>query len=164
MNRVKYKPKPRLKDFDYLGGYRYFVTVCTDNRKSIFGNDNMLVKEMVEMLAESGGKHGFTIWAYCFMPDHLHFLAEGRYEHSDLKKFIRDYKQRTGYRFLRQKTTGDGNKLWQPGYYEHVLRETEDTEDVLRYILNNPVRKGLVAHYLEYGYSGSLAMDVRNVL
>ncbi len=163
MNTAKYKPKPRLKKFDYVGRYRYFITICTDRRKNIFEENNALVQEMAEILAASGGVHGFTIWVYCFMPDHLHFLAEGGKEDSNLKKFIKDYKQKTGYRFAKQEST-NGNKLWQPGYYEHVLREMEDTEAVLRYILENPVRKGLVAHYLNYGLSGTLAMDVRSVL
>jgi len=163
MEPIKYKPKPRLKDFDYLGRYRYFVTICTNNRKNIFTDHNALVKEMVEILAASGGTNGFTIWAYCFMPDHLQLLAEGRSAHSDLKKFIKDYKQKTGYMFTKGEAT-DGNKLWQPGYYDHVLRESEDTDGVLRYILNNPVRKGLATHHLEYRYSGSLALDVRNML
>ncbi len=163
MNPAKFKPKPRLKDFDYLGRYRYFVTICTAHRKNIFDENNALVKEMVEILAECGGKHGFMIWGYCFMPDHLHFLAEGKNAHSDLKKFIKDYKQKTGYRFANREAA-NGDKLWQPGYYDHVLRESEDTEGVLRYILNNPVRKGFVAYYLDYRNSGSLVMDVRNVL
>ncbi|HBL52491.1 MAG TPA: hypothetical protein DDZ34_00090 [Syntrophaceae bacterium] len=163
MNTVKYKPNPRLKNFDYIGRYRYFITICADRRKNIFEENNALVEVLLDILAASGGMHRFTIWAYCFMPDHLHFLAEGGKEDADLKKFIKDYKQKTGYQYTKRKSM-NGHKLWQPGYYEHVLRETEDTDAVLRYILENPVRKGLVAHYLDYRYSGSLAMDVRNIL
>ncbi|MGA2782389.1 MAG: hypothetical protein ABSF13_10795 [Smithella sp.] len=44
------------------------------------------------------------------------------------------------------------------------MRKEEDTTEVLRYILNNPVRKGLVAHYLDYRYSRSLAMDIKEIL
>jgi hypothetical protein len=51
-------------------------------------------------------------------------------------------------------------KLWQPSYYDHVLRKDEDTLNVARYILDNPVRKGLVKHFLEYGFSGSFEMDI----
>jgi len=47
-------------------------------------------------------------------------------------------------------------KLWQPSFYDHVLRNDEDLPAVARYILNNPVRKGLVDHYTEYVFSGSL--------
>ena len=38
---------------------------------------------------------------YCFMPDHLHILAEGRDQGSDLKKFISVFKQRTSFNFKK---------------------------------------------------------------
>jgi REP element-mobilizing transposase RayT len=76
---------------------------------------------------------------------------------------MKDFKERTGYWYTHEESS-IGNKLWQPGYYEHVLRKEEDTNEVLRYILNNPVRKGLVAHDLDYRYSGSMAMNIKEIL
>ena len=35
-------------------------------------------------------------------------------------------------------------KLWQRGFYEHIIRKEENIADVAEYILNNPVRQGLV--------------------
>ena len=160
---IKYKPKPRLKDFDYRGNYRYFVTICTDRKKSFFVKNNHLIEKMIEFLHHTGEKQFFAVWVYCFMPDHLHLLVEGINEHSDLKKFMKDFKQRTGYWYTHEESS-IGNKLWQPGYYEHVLRKEESTNEILRYILNNPVRKRLVAHYLDYHYSGSLAMNIKEIL
>jgi putative transposase len=160
---IKYKPKPHLKDFDYRGYYHYFVTICTDRKKNFFVKNNHLIKKIIEVLDQTGKKQFFTVWAYCFMPDHLHILVEGINVHSDLKKFMKDFKQRTGYWFTHEESN-TGNKLWQPGYYEHVLRKEEDTNEILRYILNNPVRKGLVTHYLNYSYSGSLTIDIKEIL
>ncbi len=96
------------------------------------------------------------------MPDHLHFLLEGKTKDADLKKMIAkfkqisayQYRQNVGQRFIAEKEP----KLWQPSFYDHVLRKDEDLLDVVRYILNNPVRKGLVRHYTEYMYSGSLVL------
>jgi putative transposase len=160
---IIYKPKPHLKDFNYCGYYRYFVTVCTDRKKSFFVRNDHLIEKIIKVLDETGEKQFFTVWAYYFMPDHLHILVEGINVQSDLKKFMKNFKQRTGYWYKHEKSN-TGNKLWQPGYYEHVLRKEEDTTEVLRYILNNPVRKRLVAHYLDYRYSGSLAMDIKKIL
>ena len=53
--------------------------------------------------------------------------------------------------------------LWQENYYEHILRKDEDTISVVKYILNNPVRKGLVEDYREYFYSGSFVLDIKNL-
>ncbi len=163
MNKIKYKPKPHLKNFDYRDRYRYFVTICTDSKKNVFVENDQLIAKMISFLARTGEKQYFTTWVYCFMPDHLHLLVEGVNEHSDLKNFIKEFKQKTGYWFTHEEASA-GEKLWQPGYYEHVLRKEEDTSEVLRYILNNPVRKELVAHYLDYQYSGSLALDIKNIL
>jgi hypothetical protein len=45
--------------------------------------------------------------------------------------------------------------LWQEGYYEHVLRDDQETKQIARYIINNPVRAGLVRSPLEYPLVGS---------
>jgi putative transposase len=163
MNIIKYKPKPHLRAFGYLGCYHYFVTICTDGKKNLFVKNNYLIEKMIDVLNQTAEKHFFTVWVYCFMPDHLHILVEGINPNSDLKKFIKIFKQRTAYWYSREESSA-GNKLWQPGYYDHVLRKEEDTAEVMRYILDNPVRKGLVANYLDYRYSGSPVFDIKEIL
>ncbi|MCC7210600.1 MAG: hypothetical protein IT451_02000 [Candidatus Brocadia sp.] len=51
-------------------------------------------------------------------------------------------------------------KFWQTSFYDHFLRKEEDVRDTVMYVLNNPVRKGLVAEWREYPYSGSFVYDV----
>ena len=46
-------------------------------------------------------------------------------------------------------------KLWQGGFYEHVLRAEEDRAAVIRYLLENPIRAGLVQELRQYPYWGS---------
>jgi hypothetical protein len=50
------------------------------------------------------------------------------------------------YRALRQ------GSLWQDGYFERVLRAHEDTAIVARYIVDNPVRAGLVQRADDYPF------------
>jgi len=90
------------------------------------------------------------------MPDHLHLLIEGTKSNSDMRRFISDYKQFTG--FLAKKKIG--RPLWQINFFEHVLRKEEDTISVVRYILNNPVRRGLVEDHRNYEFVGSFEIDV----
>jgi len=101
-------------------------------------------------------KDGFVIHVYCFMPDHLHLLLQGQARESELKKCIPYFKQLSGYRF---KQKYDKN-LWQPSYYDHVLRKDEDLHAVAQYILLNPVRAGLVDDYRDYPYSGPQHLKV----
>ena len=110
---------------------------------------------MIEIIKSASEQEDFTVWAYCFMPDHVHLLVEGRTDHSDMKKFVTLFKKRSGYWFKR----AYDEKLWEPNYYEHVLRGNEATIAVARYIFRNPVRKGLVEDYIRYPYSGSFELE-----
>jgi hypothetical protein len=55
-------------------------------------------------------------------------------------------------------------ELWQRSYFEHVMRDDEDTFQVARYILDNPVRAGIVRNPEDYPFLGSLTMNVRDLL
>jgi len=149
------KNRPRLKNFDYKGYHRYFVTICTHNKAPLF-EDDALVRELVKTLRDKSDAFGFTVMVFCFMPNHIHLLLQGNSPDCDLKRFISAYKQSTGYQYKKQ----ERSKLWQPSYYDHVLRKDEDMFSIARYILGNPVRKNLATHFLEYKYVGSFAFDI----
>ena len=85
------------------------------------------------------------------MPDHAHLLIEGSREHSDMRQFAKMAKQGSGAVYALK----SGRALWQEGYHDRVLRAEEDSRRVARYILENPVRAGLVKHASEYPFSGS---------
>jgi REP element-mobilizing transposase RayT len=85
------------------------------------------------------------------MPDHVHLLTEGTTQESDLCRFVSSFKQSSGFMFSRERA----GRLWQSGYYDRVLRDDEATVIVVRYILDNPVRAGLVMKFSDYPYSGS---------
>ena len=147
---------PRLNGFDYSGCYAYSVTCCTNQKRPHF-RQTEVVDETLRILAQVSGDHGFGIYAYCFMPDHLHILAVGE-EWSSLPRFVRLFKQKSGFAFRRK----CGLLLWQRSYYDHVLRKEELLRDVALYILGNPVRKGLVEEYAMYPFSGSLLFNVES--
>jgi len=77
-------------------------------------------------------------------------LVEGD-EGSDLKELVRLFKSRSSYFYKRL----NGAPLWQGSYYDRILRKDEDSLKVAEYIINNPVRRGLVSDALQYPYSGS---------
>ena len=85
------------------------------------------------------------------MPDHAHMLVEGLGDDSDFKRFAKMAKQRSGGLYARKHHA----RLWQEGYHERVLREEDDARDLARYIVNNPVRAGLVENPEEYPFVGS---------
>jgi putative transposase len=51
---------------------------------------------------------------------------------------------------------GRQGKLWQPRYFDHIVRAEEDLRAIAEYILNNPVRKGLVERAENWPWSGHM--------
>ena len=144
----------RLPGQKYLGKQLYFVTICCNNRLPAFSK-RKLAARLIEYLLRTAAAASFSIHAYCVMPDHVHILAEGLHESSDLLRFISSFKQKTG--FAHKKATG--RTLWQPKYYDHILRKADELESVATYIWLNPARKNLCEAPQDYPYSGSQTFD-----
>jgi len=145
---TKLRTSPRLKDFDYVGPFAYSLSLVTRDRALLF-TDRGTVDATLDCLARSCARYGFSLQAYCFMPDHLHLLVSGQ-DGSSLPDFVRHFKQLSGHRYLRE----HGSPLWQISYHDHVLRTDEDVLALARYIWDNPVRAGLVQDRSEYPFSG----------
>ena len=47
-------------------------------------------------------------------------------------------------------------RAWQEGYHDWVIRPIQPVDEVIRYVLDNPVRAGLVAQWTDYPFSGSV--------
>ncbi len=149
----------RVKGFPYSGCRRYFLTLCACDRREVFRSPTT-VEDVLLQIRRSATDEEFVLVAYCFMPDHVHLLAEGISEASDLRRFVTLFKQRSGYRYGR--TTS--RRLWEVGYYDHVLRDEESTAKVVSYILHNPVKAGLVQRPQDYPYAGSDVFTLQDLL
>jgi REP element-mobilizing transposase RayT len=139
-----------LANVGYVGPARYFLTFCTLGRLPVF-RDPEIVAMTLAQFRTTAAQEGFAILAYCLMPDHVHLLVEALADTSDLRRFVKLGKQRAGGKYARTHLA----PLWQPGYYERILREHDDSKEVARYIINNPVRAGLVENPADYPHLGS---------
>ena len=148
----------RLDGMSYVGYQRYFLTTCTSLRRTVF-TAPPLATRVVEQLLLNATMFDFAVLAYCVMPDHLHALVEAKSAGSDLRAFVKRFKQVTGFEYRRHAE----HRLWQPGYHEHILRSDERTEAVVRYILENPVRAGLAHRLGEYPFAGSGVYDLKSL-
>jgi len=138
---------PRLRDFDYLGRHCYFLTVCTFLRLPYF-RDARVASLVGAQLLESSSKYEMAIHVYAAMPDHVHVVAQGLADDTDLYAFIVDFKQQTGWQFRRD----HHGKLWQGSFHDHVVRPEEHFAGMLEYVVHNPVRAGLVSTPEEYPF------------
>jgi putative transposase len=141
----------RLKTFSYVGFHRYSLTFCTINRARLFTSASS-VDLVLAQISRASRECAFAVPVYCFMPDHLHLLVEGKSDASDGRDFIKRARQYSAFYYSQRY----GATPWQRYGYDHVLRDDEKTLVVARYILQNPLRAGLVKRIADYPFVGSL--------
>ena len=107
----------------------------------------------IEQFALTAHDEHFAILAHCVMPDHVHLVTEGTAENSDLRSFEKMAKQRSTYILWK---AFQYRNVWQEGFHDVVIRPDQDVLDVIRYVLDNPVRAGLVDRWDLYPFSGTL--------
>ena len=142
--------KHRLPAESYKGRVEVAFTACTKDRMALFV-DARLVDKCVEILLQEAASEDCDILTYLFMPDHCHLLFRGNGCTSDVLRLMRKFKQRTGY-FFSQNRVGGG---WQKDFYDHICRNEWEIEKQIRYIIENPVRAGLVKHWKDFKFKGS---------
>ncbi len=94
------------------------------------------------------------------MPDHLHLLTIGVEESADVAGFVRRAKQTSGHAHVQL----HGCPLWQPGFFDRVLREDEDPLIVTAYMVANPLRAGLTTEAGAYPFWGSESFSREEIL
>jgi REP element-mobilizing transposase RayT len=82
MNTLPVLKNTRLAARNYIGYQNYFVTLCVFRREHVF-SDSGRSRNLLGLLEAEGASRNFKVHAYCLMPDHLHFFAEGIEPNSD---------------------------------------------------------------------------------
>lgn len=146
----------RLKEYDYSRPGSYFVTVCTYERQDLFVSyvgAHLCVRPhgdfIVGWMWEIEKKYsGVTVDSVCVMADHIHMIIEitGAHTGAPLHEIIKWYKTQTTNEYIRRVKAGElppyGKHLWQRGYYEHVIRNDAELNEIRQYIENNPKKLG----------------------
>ncbi|MCZ2267861.1 MAG: transposase [Ignavibacteriales bacterium] len=154
MKRIR-ENKHRLAAEIYIGERPIAFTLCLKGRVSYFTNESVF-KYFEKVLLEELKHYNCSAFVYLFMPDHLHLVLAGNEPDSNIKKCLEMFKQKTGFYLSKSKA----NVSWQKDYYDHILRSEENLEIHLKYILNNPVRAGMVNYWKKYPYIGSTVYNL----
>ena len=150
----------RLPNYDYDQNGAYFITVCTKDRKPILSTVGTPVPGCPQMPQVELLRHGeiadkiirqlndfyehISLDKYAIMPDHIHLLITIHGGHpgtgvptrtSEIARFVGTFK-----RFCNKEY---GGNIWQSRYYDHVIRNQQDYDEIWEYIENNP-RKWLL--------------------
>jgi len=139
---------------DYGSDPDIHVVIAAVSGKAFENAD--LARQVCQSVQVVSEQLGYRLYGYCLMPDHLHVLLSPADSRVELGTWLQRFKSFTAHWAKRRcGITG----LWQRSCYDHVCREGETAEGVLRYILDNPVRAGLVDEWQAWPWSG-VFMDV----
>ena len=142
---------PRLKEvFQNFDPPLYFVTFCTWHRAKILACD-VVHASFIEYATQNLSR-GIHTGRYVLMPDHIHlFVSPPR--NLRLENYVRLLKQHLN-RALRVDLPN--GRLWQPGFFDHLVRANESYRQKWEYVLQNPVRAGLVKAGQDWPYQGEI--------
>ncbi len=129
----------------------FFITACVDGRQPLLAPPTA-ARILVDEWRTAHRRHGWRIGRYVIMPDHVHWFATPLDDSADLSRFVGAWKEWTAKRIARVQSAV--LPLWQPRFFDHVLRSEESYAEKRAYVLNNPVRAGLVETAEAWPYSG----------
>jgi REP-associated tyrosine transposase len=149
-----------IQGYNYKSNGYYFVTFCTENRLSLFGD----IKNGIMHLNDAGRMvqakiantpHYYpdvSMDIFVVMPDHVHAVVvldgEGRTQRSvptdvGLSEVVKNIKTYTTTRYIQGVREHHwqpfNTRLWQRRYYERIIRNSNDLNTVREYIINNPM-------------------------
>jgi putative transposase len=90
--------------------------------------------------------------AYVFLPDHFHLLIFVP-EATNISKLMHSWQRNFTVNYKKARAITASLRLWQRGFWDHVVRDAEDYERHFHYIHYNPVKHGYVRRAGEYPHS-----------
>ena len=118
----------------------YSITTVTFQRRALFRrttNAELLVKTIFGY-REQGR---FLLHGFAVMPEHLHVLLTP-VNGQTIERCVPCVKG--GFSFsVRGQFAGE---VWQTGFHEHRVRDSEDFRNQVEYVARNPQRRGLMDH------------------
>jgi len=121
----------------------WFVTICTETPRV----NSLCVPKTAELLLSGIRYYHQTFKWYVdiavLMPDHLHLIVSVP-RATSLSEVIRSFKRWSAR---------EVEISWQRGFFEHRLRSYSSANQKYKYVLNNPVRAGLVKSPEEWPFT-----------
>ena len=137
-----------LQNYDYSSEGYYYVTICLNDRNTnTFGNikEQKMVLSDIGVIVEEEWKRlpitypNIELGEYIFMPEHMHGVIKiVKKTEKSLHLILRAYKSKSAIAINKARGT-PGEKVWQSGYYDRVIRNEKEYLSISEYIKNNPI-------------------------
>jgi thiamine-phosphate pyrophosphorylase len=117
-------------------GSTYFVTF-----RMAEGELGAKERKIVLDHAKHGAGKFYALAAAVVMPDHVHLMLQPR-QAFDLSRVLKGMKGVSAR--LVNDSRGEHGNLWQDESWDRIMRDQAEFDEKLQYMLNNPVKRGLV--------------------
>ncbi len=158
-------------------GHAHSLTFTCFNGQPLLSRDRTR-HWMIEAIELARTKHGFDIWAYVLMPEHVHLLVYPPDADYSISKILMTLKQPVSKRarlfvtehapsFLNRMTDVQPNgkrtvRFWQRGGgYDRNLWSPKHIWETIDYIHRNPIRRELCDHPTEWEWSSARSYEDR---
>ncbi|MGH9603365.1 MAG: REP-associated tyrosine transposase [Terriglobales bacterium] len=128
----------------------YFVTAQTWERRALFRSER-LAKLFLETLQHYRSERKYLLHEFVLMPDHFHALLTP--EGITLERAMQLIKG--GFSHRAGKEIASTLEIWQRGFTDHRIRDSEDYICHREYIRQNPIQARFCAAPEEYPYSSA---------
>jgi len=123
----------------------YFFSVVTKNREKYFTSREDFLNLWKTLNTKCQRSKG-ELLAYVFLADHIHILL--RQGFTPFSILIAGFKRKMNTLFYESKRS-----LWQPRFWEHMIRDDNDFNKHADYIHYNPVKHGYAGRTRDWKYS-----------
>ena len=149
-NKIYPKRPPRLYRV-FLRPF-YFVTFNTYQRLNLLAT--VEAHDAFHSFCERAEGHNIAVGRYVLLPDHIHLFVALSSEGVTLPRWIQALKSVLGKKLL---TLSHNKPHWQEGFFDHLLRSSENYGQKWDYVRMNPVRAGLSKTSEDWPYQGEIA-------
>jgi putative transposase len=159
----------RRRSFDEPGHVHELTFSCYNKYR--FLRSERTCGWLARSIDEARGRWDFDLWAYVFMPEHVHLIVRPRGAGSAVASILKGIKQPVGRRAIRYleseaprwlpKLTRERNGrterlFWQPGGgYDRNIIEPRTLTLAMAYVHENPIRRGLVERATDWRWSSA---------
>ena len=127
----------------------YHIINRGNQKQAIFLEENDY-KDFLRLLKHFKNKHGFKLFGYCLMPNHIHLIMQPK-ESKDLSEIIKVLTQT--YTLSFKKKYNKPGHLWQGRFKSKIVMKDNYFLECVYYVEMNPVRARLVSSPAEYLWS-----------
>lgn len=147
----------------YKSHKRYFAKFDSYLHQCLNGVQHLGIDAVAEVLAEAlhyRDTKYYHLHAFCIMPNHVHVLLTSTIHKDGFFRVLQSLKRHTA-RKSNELLDLTGNAFWGEESYDHVVRDDEEFVRIIDYIVENPVKAGLVDNWKSWKYT-YLSKDVQS--